>query len=250
MTDKLPADTVYENGIPFNETLLSRVELNGDVWEGIDWETPVDVGGELREAAATAATQFHYANTAHLLLCGKVIKHELPRTSIDAQKLAISLASHKAEDTDIWGRYLKACGTSAPVSPELKTYYRHLFSEDDVCRLFLGMETLGGPVAYGIYDLFRESGDALFQQICTSMMEQKDREMQITVEHLDEVMAGDACDDTDLQQVIGEYRSLMEALVAAHEPQFRALGIEMDTVHETVHQQVSRFYSDIGLDLP
>lgn len=247
MTDKLPADAVYEKGIPFNETVLSRVELNGDVWEGIDWDVAVDTPEAIRQATAVAATQFHYANTAHLLLCGKVIKHELPQTSIDTQKLAISLASHKAEDIDVWGRYLKAAGAGAPVSPELKTYYRHLFSEEDACRLFLGMETLGGPIAHGVYSLFQESGDPLFQQICGNMVEQKDREMQITVDHAQAIFGSADSTAEELQATSQEYLSLVTELMEAHKPQFAALDVDMETVHDTIKQRVTRFYQDIGI---
>lgn len=246
--EKLPSDRAYENGVQCKETLLSRVELNGDVWNGIDWNQQLDATGAEQDATGFAATQFHYANTAHLILCGRVLKHELPNTTVDAQKLAISLSSHKIEDADIWGRYLHVAGTCASVGPLMREYYRNLFSEDELPHLFVGMETLGGPVARAVYAAVQDSGDRLFQQITANMVDQKEQEIRIATEHIAPLL--DKMSDETLQDVAETaemYGDLIERVLYRRRDEFTALDVNIKDLQEDAQHHVTQFYQELGL---
>ncbi len=244
---KLPANVVYERGMTFG-TLSCIGEMYEPVREQIDWDQQIEPNDSMLNVTRAAATQFHYANTSHLILCGKLIKQELGQTSADLTKLAVYLSGHKLDGADIWGRYIERTDARESISQPVMAYYRQLFSESDALTLIVGMETLAGPTAYVLYDKLQHLGDPLFQQITEQMAEQKRDETQHVVEALSPEIAALSDDEQDnLLAQAARYSSLTESLLTFHKPHFTTAGLDDYTVKQQARKHVQQFYEDLGL---
>lgn len=85
MSDEpLPPDEIYADGICVGKLFLDEIPRPTPIHLDIDWTLPGDTPRAVRQATVRAAVQFHYANVAHLLLCGDILSHRLPDTSLDA----------------------------------------------------------------------------------------------------------------------------------------------------------------------
>lgn len=240
---ELPMTSIYEQGMKFG-TSKCRVEVNGEAWENIDWDAPITTSTEMQQATTRGATQFQYANTAHLILCGKILKHEVKHTSMDAQKLAVTLSAHKVEAADIWGQYLQKTKTGYGINPEMTAYYRQLFSETEALPLFIGLETLGGPVIRTIYETVQDTGDPVFQQITKNLLAQKEQELDIAKTFLSPMVAADT---ETAQSSIEQYRDLAEKLLFAHQDDLNALDINVLELRNKILDTVDEFQEDLGI---
>lgn len=246
-TPKLPANNVYEKGMNIGTTEC-MVEVNGDVWNGIDWDQPLDTPPDIRAVTTTAATQFHYANMSHLILCGRIIKQEVKHITSDTTKLAVCLAAHKADGTDIWGRYLEKSGAGATLSRPMMSYYRHLFSENDAVSILLPMETLGGPVAYTLYRELQDVGDPVFRQIAQNLATRKQAEIQCVVDYLSPMIQ--AFPPEQKQQVLREakqYDTAIDTVINTFAPQFDTVNLDPGAIRNQIQENVQQFYTDLAL---
>lgn len=246
---KLPANLVYEDGISLGNTVRSHIELNGDAWNGIDWDEPITTPEPVQRVTTAAATELQYANMSHLILCGKLMSHELPGVDADISKLAVCLSAHKVEDADLWGRYLQKTGAGTGVSQPLTDYYQHLFSEDNALTTVLGMELLGGPVAHTLYTELQHVGDPVFQQIAANLAAQKEAELHTVIEHLHPLTtAADAAQQEQLSRAVVTYTDLIQRLLQTHAPQFAAVGINPEPFQEQTTAAIQQFLTDLELD--
>lgn len=229
-------------------TISDIGDLNEAGWEQIDWERSLTTDTKSLAAANKAATQFHYANTSHLILCGKIIKQELGQTSADLTRLAVYLSSRKLDHADVWGRYIERADASASISKPMTSYYRQLFSETDARALLIGMETLGGPAAHTLYDNMANAADPLFQQITEQLAEQKQEETQYVADML---TADIQSLDTETREALNtkalNYSKATESLMTFHRAPVDAFGLDPNHVKQQIHDNIHQFYTDIGL---
>ncbi len=244
---KLPAHVVYERGMDFG-TVSCIGEMDEAGWKQIDWNHPLDVDEHVLTATTAAATQFHYANTSHLILCGKIIKQEVENTTADLTKLAVYLSAHKLDDADIWGRYIEQTNASASISKPIMMCYRQLFSETDTLPLLLGMETIGGPAAQTMYEELSHVEEPLFQQITSQLAERKRNETQ----HAKEALAPEIQNlplekQEELSAKISQYSSAIAKLLTAHHPHLTAMNVNEHELKQRVQDNIQQFHTGLGL---
>lgn len=246
----IPTNRLYEGGIQFSEVLFDEIAQFSISWEDIDWDKPITTTKRQYETTAAAATQFQYANMSHLIICGRIIKNEVNGSTMDAQKLAVALAAYKVEGIEVWGRYVKKVGAGEQVSDELQRYYQHLFSEDDVVQTLVGMETLGGPLAYVVYkSLHNSESDDLFQQIVGNLIQQKEQEIELTQEYLTEAIASLSPDQTaQLRENAHTYRSIAKTILQSYDDELQAVDLDIERMGTAVAEEITAFYQTIGLE--
>jgi hypothetical protein len=250
MAQKLPVDQVYENGI-----MLDTEHVNaGAVQEtstGIDWEQQIDVTEDVLHATQTIATQMHYGLMSQVLMCGQILSHDMDQTTLCSQRLAAILSGYKLDGANTWGRYLGYAGGEAQVADDMKTYYRQLFSETDVRSAFIGMEVLGGPVAYTVYDQLQKSkADAIVRAICEQLRQQKEEELNIAISYLQPELAGRApAERNKLAEAARNYLKHAETVIGGNSRAASVLDIDIDAVMRQLKEQTAQFYSRIGIEL-
>lgn len=212
----------------------------------IDWDIEIDLPEEKREALADGATQFHYSNTSHLMLCGRLLEQA---PDMQAKKLALFLAFSKMRNIDAWGRYLGKLAVKSEIPPQTKDYFRRMTEEDDLATLLLGMGVLGGTVGYGVLEVFKEPGDPVFAQMAEKMVAQKGKNEELLAGYLGSMV--DSSEEERLEQIeelAKFYRAQSEKIVYAHSDSYEKLGIEPDRVAESVLEATDEFYRKIGLN--
>lgn len=251
MTNRdLPPDNVYERGMNFQAAVVDTVDRPETVRNQIDWDQTIDMQDDVVRAANAAATQFHYANTSHLLLCGKIIKQETAKNTLAATKLAATLTLYKIEGIENWGKYMARIGDGYHISDPLRNYYQHLFSEHDVLPLFLGMETLAGPVAYTLYSTLQDAGDDLFQQLNQCFADQKAQEIDVSQKYLANAIDRLPARKQDaLADTARKYLNMANHLLRAHEEDLTTLDIRPSTLQSEMVEATNRFYERINLSV-
>lgn len=246
--EDLPTNHVYEDGVDLQESIFDDLRTTASVMQNINWDQTIRSSERAGIATQSAATQFHYSNMSHLILCGQVMKHETKRTDVSAQQLAVYLANFKLQGVDAWGRYLGKTGSAEDVSRELKQYFRKLFSEGKVLPLFIGMETLGGATAHAAYTQIQDVGDPLFQDIIDTLLDHKEDELDIAAEYLEtEITALSEEDRQALATTAEEYRSIAESILTAHSADFAAVNIDLRDTLQAINTTINEFHRDIGL---
>lgn len=229
------------------EGILYRESTGG--WNpstDIDWDRELDLSDDKKEALADGATQFHYSNTSHLMLCGRLLEQG---PDLQGKKLALFLAFSKMRNIDAWGRYLGKLSAKTEVPPQTKEYFKRMTQEDDLATLLLGMGVLGGTVGYGVLEVFQEVSDPVFTEMSEKMVEQKRQNEELLVNYISSMV--DAADEERLNQIktlARFYREQSEKIVYAHSDSYRKLGIEPDTVAENVLEVTDEFYRKIGIE--
>lgn len=250
MTKKLPSDVAYENGMTCGSGNTQAhpdqdISRNEDV---IDWDQSMDISPDVRTVTTTAATQFHYANTAHLMLCGEILKHEFERVTADTQWLASTLSTYKVCHADIWGKYIRKTGGGASISAPMKQYFQLLFSEDDILAALTGMQLFGGPVASTIYNTLSDHGDAMFMSLCDHTGDDKEAETQITVERLAPLIADVSPERRAyLSKQSATYKNAINDILQAHEKDVKLIGVDPEALATDIEKSAKKYLGSLGL---
>lgn len=246
MTDELPVESVYEAGIDLSDEQQQYYEAEFTMWnptEDIAWDRPVTTNAAVQRATAEAATQFHYSNVSHLMLCGRLMDST---DDIRLKRLGVLLSQAKMRNIDGWGMYLERCGEAAGVASFTKEYLENLFDNRDTASLLTGMGVLGGSVGIGVLQHLQRAGDPLFQDIATHVLEQKRRNQQ----HIEPALT--ACiDDLDtlqpLQRDAQQYLFLARQIIWSHESLLQTLELDPEAITSTVLNHATDFYRSIGI---
>ncbi len=247
--DELPFEDIYSGDSDLNfEGVLYKEAADG--WSpsrDIDWDRDITVDGETREALAEAATQFHYSNASHLMLCGRLLEHA---EDIEVKKLALFLAFSKMRNVDVWGRYLGKVNAHTEIAPQTKEMLSKMSADEDLTTLLLGMGVLGGTVGYGVLDEMRSVDEPLFRDIADHVRQQKrDNEEQL-VHYLQDVV--ETATDTDRERITDQaayFRERSEQIVLFHSDILERVGLEPQDVADHVLEMTDRFYGKVGFDL-
>lgn len=246
--NRLPPDELYAEGVSIG-TMADELDRPTPITDGIDWDQSLDVTDDVERACGVAAVHFHYANTAHLVLCGKILYRKAGVSPLMTKKLAATLCQYKLEDIDLWGRYLARVNGEFSTSPLMHEYYERLFAEDDLFSVLIAMETLGCPVARVLYDNMQTAGDPVFQQLTQKMAQQKQEEQELVTHHLRDIVGHLSPQDKQHAVTVADrYCSLAMQLLGVHSDTFTALGIDPDTIQRDVHQAINQFYRENGLE--
>lgn len=246
--DDSSLDELYTEESDLNfEGILYREAAEG--WNpstDIDWSVDLDLDEDERNALADGATQFHYSNISHLMLCGRLLEHG---SDMELKKLALFLAFSKMRNVDTWGRYLGKLSATTEVQPQTKEFFQRMTEEDDLPNLLLGMGVLGGTVGYGVLEGFGDMGDPILKQIAESIVEQKRKNEELLVNYLRPLIASmDEERLEEMKELARFYREQSERIVHAHSDSYQALGSEAGEVAENVLNVTDEFYRKIGLD--
>lgn len=236
-----------DEDLNFEGILYRESTESWDPSTDIDWDIDVDLPDEQREALADGATQFHYSNTSHLMLCGRLLEQG---PDMQAKKLALFLAFSKMRSIDAWGRYLGKMSVKTAVPSQTTEYFRRMTEEDDLATLLLGMGVLGGTVGYGVLEVFQEVDEPLFNQMAEKMMAQKKHNEELLTHYIGNMV--ETSSEERLQQIkdlARFYRDQSEKIVRAHDESYRNLGIDPEKVAENVLRVTDEFYKKIGLEL-
>lgn len=244
----LPPDEMYENGIIAGE-ILESADWPTSVTDRIDWEQSVKLTDAERNACVIAAAHFHYANTAHFLVAGKVIHlRDTGPDPLTAKKLAALLTLYKLEDMDVWGRYMSRIDGGHEISSPMQRYYNYLFNEDKVFSILLAMETLAVPVARTLYETLQDSGDALFQQLTTNLIRQKEEEEQLAVRHLGRLVDQLPPEDQQYATAVADrYCRIAIRMLKEHRRELNVFGINPLILYNDVETAINAFYERIRL---
>lgn len=244
----LPVDKAYEDGTRLGELVLADYENEALVFQDIDWEQEVDPDGAVQWATGMLATESHYANMAHLMLCGEIIRFGVASDTLDAQRIAVKLAAYKMEDANIWGRYLGRTGAGFSISSALRRYYAELFDEHNVLPIFIGMETLGCPFSIALFNAMQDVGDALYQDIADNMVAQKQDEKAFVSQALEPVISDlSHTHRAAVQDTVTTYRDRATTLLSSHDARLEALNIDSEALADTVRTDIDAFHDDLGL---
>ncbi len=215
--------------------------------EDIDWDTPLELDEDRKEALGDAATQFYYSNISHLMLCGRLLERG---RDVPLQKLALFLAFSKMRNVEAFGRYLARTPPTEEVAPSTKEYLNRLTEDQDITTLLLGMGVLGGTVGYGVLDHLKEGGDPVFRQIAENVIEQKHENEDLIVNYLGNIV--DSAEEEDIEDIKRQaefYRDRSAKIVMFHSDLLETLGIDPEEVRDTVLEATDSFYSKVGLEL-
>ncbi len=249
MTQKLPIDEAYENGISFGVTTLDTTDhTQGNVTD-IDWDQSINVSDEVLEATTDVVTQLHYALMSQLLMCGQILTYDMNGTTLKSQQLASILANYKIHGANMWGRYLGRSGGGSQVSSTMKQYYQQLFSETDVLSAFIGMEVLGGPAASAIYNQLQQSRcDGTVRTICHRMAQRKVEELETVVASLRPAIKNmDAEERAALSTTAEAYTDHVDSIIGGNVAVAAVLDVPLDECRRELEQETAQFLHPIRL---
>lgn len=248
MDDELPVED-YTDSVDMNFEGVLYKEASGS-WsppEDIDWDLEIDVSEEDVQALADAATQFHYSNISHLMLCGRLLERG---DDIDLKKLALYLAFSKMRNVDAWGRYLAKMPIRTDISPHTKEYFSEMYADEDLSTLLIGMAVLGGTVGYGVLDHMRDSGEPIFEQIADHIRAQKRDNEELLVNYLGNIVEAADEDEMDgIREQARFYRDRSEKIVMSHSDLLETLGHDPEEVAQHVLDVTDEFYGKIGVEM-
>ncbi|MFB6166766.1 MAG: hypothetical protein ABEJ62_00695, partial [Candidatus Nanohaloarchaea archaeon] len=233
-------DIYTEENLNAEGILYREDESSWSPTEDIDWDLEEDLPEEKNLALSEAATQFHYSNSSHLILCGRLMEQS---EDMEIKKLATYLAFSKMRNVDVFGRYLGKNPANAEIAPETKEYLGRMSSEENMTNLLLGMGVLGGTVGYGVLGHLKDAGSPLFSQIAEKVIEQKHGNEDILVNALQNLV--DAADDEDMEkmrELARYYRERSEQIVLFHSDLLNRLELDPEEVAESVLEATDRFY--------
>ncbi|MCJ7479131.1 MAG: hypothetical protein MUP63_03045 [Candidatus Nanohaloarchaeota archaeon QJJ-7] len=247
MSDEISFEDIYTGEDLNVEGVLHREADSG--WSptlDIDWSQTVDLSEEKKSALADAATQFHYSNSSHLILCGRLLE---TAESMELKKLSLYLAFSKMRNVDVFGRYLGKVSSDTEIAPHTKEFLSEMSGEENLVNLLLGMGVLGGTVGYGVLDYLRESGDPLFREISDRVIEKKKTNEEMLVRHLNDFQdsGGSDAEDSITEHALF-YRDRAEKIVLFHGDLLTTLGFDPEEVADNVVKATDEFYEKIGLD--
>lgn len=246
--EEIPTNRLFDEGIIFSSHLFNQISKFSVSWEDIDWEQEIDVPEGIQQVLTSAATQFQYGNMSHLILCGKIIKNEAQNTTMDAQKLSVVLAAYRLEGIELWGRYVEKTGAGAIISPELQRYYQHLFSEDDVLHILLGIEVLGGPLVQAVYDRLQGEGDAVFDQIVTNLHKQKTQEIDMSKKFLRQMIrANNHSSQAALEDTFKKYREIADQILESNTAALEGLDIDPGELRLQTSKEIDDYAEELGI---
>lgn len=245
--DELPFEDIYsgEEDLNFEGVLYKEASGSWSPSRDIDWSQEIDAPEAVREALAEAATQFHYSNASHLMLCGRLLEHA---EDIEVKKLALFLAFSKMRNVDVWGRYLGKVNAHTEIAPQTKEMLSKMSADEDLTTLLLGMGVLGGTVGYGVLDKMREVDEPLFQEIADHVRQQKrDNEEQL-VHYLQDVVEAATGEEAErIARQAAYFRERSEQIVLFHSDILEAVGLEPQDVADHVLEMTDDFYDKVGI---
>lgn len=247
--DELPFEDIYteESDLNFEGVLYKEASGGWSPSMDIDWEQDIQVSAEERDALADAATQFHYSNASHLMLCGRLLEHA---DDMDIKKLALFLAFAKMRNVDAWGRYLGRVSAPTEIAPQTKELLSKMSADENLYTLLLGMGVLGGTVGYGVLDKMREIEEPLFRQIADHIREQKRHNEDLLVHYLEDlVIAADDQETEEIREQAAYFRDRSEQIVLFHGDLLETLGIDPREVADHVLELTDEFYDKVGIEL-
>lgn len=244
---QLPVDRVLEQGTRLGALILDEYEETL-VYNRIDWTAETASDAAVQDITGVFATESHYENMAHLILCGEIIRFGVESDTLDAQRIAVRLAAYKMEDVTVWGRYLGRTTAGYEISSQLREYYNLLFAETNVLAIFIGIETITGPFSINLFQHLQNVADPLYREITTHLIEQKQDEMAFVQNGLEEVIEELSAAERDaVHRQVARYRERADNLLDTHRDRLAATGVDVDALRQDVHTGIDDFHGALGL---
>lgn len=240
--EELPIDRMYDEPteIPVNPVdLLYREQEKS--WDTIEFEE-VTADGEVREALADAATQFHYIYLSQLIVLGDITKNA---ANMNVKRLAAFLTASRIRDVDAWGRYLTSLKMRTTVSDAVHVYCTRLYNEDNRLSRLIGIV---------LADVFRQAigtnavdfPDVTFERLMERDIEEGDKNVQLTRSYLQRI--NQEIDEDQREEVIMQmdrYAALVDDILDDREQSFTQLGLDIENIREHVSREIDAFHASI-----
>lgn len=250
LDEKLPIDDIYDMGldIGFEEQLYEQLNTSWNPSKDVDWDQSIDLDSDAKRLTSFLATEFHYDSMFELMLCGRLLEKD---AHPEAKVLAVMLANSKIRNAAAWAKYLANIGDTEDLSHAKRRYFGALYDEEDTTNLLLGISVIGDVSWYAFMDKVEDVGGPLFEEIVSSIREQKRGQISHTVNYLQYTTSKREGEQLRALRKDAEFfRDSMEEIIQSHDDKLAAVGKDTDAIAQHVVEYIDTFYTRIGMTPP
>lgn len=240
-------ETIYQRGVSLEDerdvygNMINRrfLPLYAETQE------PADVSKDVQEALVELALNYHYAHTAELIICGRIVEHS---SDLPTKRIGLLLGLSHLSYVDTWGSYLSKQAAGIVVDETLKEHYATLFSETNTSSLLVGLCVVGAITGRVVMRETENSPEPLYNRISETIGFAKREDQEMITAYLQHIWAdSENYPFVHVEDDAEQYLQQAKNIIMQGEDRFETLGINHDTISSRIEEETRSFFEAIGL---